>query len=167
MTGRALPLTLGAISLVAIALFGAHSRPASAGTGPTVYANGHSPGNSSYSRPNVTINVGDTVTWTAQSGDHTATSYGGAFDSDAIAADSDPHSFTFQFTKAGIYRYYCREIPGMAAQITVNDPSGPPPTYEPTTTTTSPPLYHRSNDDHAARMTPVRAERPGGLQGGG
>ena len=30
----------------------------------------------------------------------------------------------------------------MTAQVTVNDPSGPPPTYESTTTTTSPPLYH-------------------------
>jgi plastocyanin len=83
------------------------------------------------------------VTWTARSGDHTATSYGGAFDSDAIAADSEPHSYTFQFPKAGIYRYYCREIPGMVGQVTVNDPSGPPPTYEPTTTTTTRPLYHR------------------------
>lgn len=95
-----------------------------------------------FSPANLTINVGDTVTWTAQSGDHTATSYGGTFDSDAIAADSQPHSYTFEFQKAGIYRYYCREIPGMAAQVTVNDPAGPPPTYESSTTTTSPPLYH-------------------------
>ncbi|HEV7861962.1 MAG TPA: hypothetical protein VGR20_04650, partial [Acidimicrobiia bacterium] len=108
-----------------IGLVGAHSGPASAATGPTVYAAGNSPGSASYSQGNVTINVGDTVTWTAQSGDHTATSYGGTFDSDAIAADAQPHSFTFQFSRAGIYRYYCREIPGMSAQVTVNDPSGP------------------------------------------
>ena len=73
-----------------------------------------------------------------------ATSYGGTFDSDAIAADSEPHSYTFQFTRPGIYRYYCREIPDMVGQVTVNDPSGPPPTYEPSTTTTTRPLYHRS-----------------------
>ena len=139
---RRLPACLSVISLLLVALAGAHPGPARAAAGPTVYANGNGQKNSSYSQANVTINVGDSVTWTAQSGDHTATSYGGTFDSDAIAADSEPHSFTFQFTKPGIYRYYCREIPGMVAQVTVNDPSGPPPTYEPTTTTTSPPLYH-------------------------
>jgi plastocyanin len=139
---RAFPRIFGVLSLAVIASVGAHPGPAGARAGPTVYANGNRERNSSYSQANVTINVGDTVTWTAQSGDHTATSYGGTFDSDAIAADSQPHSYSFEFHKAGIYRYYCREIPGMTAQVTVNDPSGPPPTYEPTTTTTSPPLYH-------------------------
>ena len=141
---RAFPRLLGSMSVVAIALVGASSGPAGAGRGPTVYANGHRPGNASYSQGNVTINVGDSVTWTAQSGDHTATSYGGTFDSDAIAADAEPHSYTFEFNKAGIYRYYCREIPGMAGQVTVNDPAGPPPTYESTTTTTGRPLYRPS-----------------------
>jgi len=140
---RAFPRMVSALAVVAVALVGAHPGSAGAGTGPTVYANGNRQGSSTYSPANVTVSVGDTVTWTAQSGDHTATSYGGMFDSDAIAADSRPHSFTFRFDRAGIYRYYCREIPGMVAQVTVNDPSGPPPTYEPTTTTTSPPLYHR------------------------
>ncbi|HVW32733.1 MAG TPA: hypothetical protein VHL53_09360, partial [Acidimicrobiia bacterium] len=130
------------IPLVVVALAGTRSGPARAATGPTVYASGNGPRNSGYSQANVTITVGETVTWTARSGDHTATSYGGTFDSDAIAADTEPHSYTFQFNKAGIYRYYCREIPGMVARVTVDDPSGPPPTYEPTTTTTSPPLYH-------------------------
>jgi plastocyanin len=143
MTGRALSGLAGALAIGAIAVAGAHTAPAGAGAGPTVFATGNSPRNASYSQANVTINVGDTVTWTARSGDHTATSYGGTFDSDAIAADAPPHSWTFQFNRAGIYRYYCREIPGMQAQVTVNDPSGPPPTYEPTTTTTSPPLYRR------------------------
>src|SRR5207248_3083747 len=144
MTGRALPGVVGALAVVTIAVAGVPSRPARAGTGVTVFANGNSQRNSSYSQANVTIAVGDSVTWTARSGDHTATSYGGTFDSDAIAADSEPHSYSFQFTKAGIYRYYCREIPGMVAQVTVNDPAGPPPTYEPSTTTTTRPLYHRS-----------------------
>ena len=48
------------------------------------------------------------------------------------------------FGVVSVVGYYCRQIPGMAAEVTVNDPSGPPPTYEPTTTTTSPPLYHPS-----------------------
>jgi len=143
MTGRAFPGVVGALAVVTIAVAGVPSRPARAGAGATVYASGNSPRNSSYSQANVTIAVGDSVTWTARSGDHTATSYGGTFDSDAIAADSQPHSYTFQFTKAGIYRYYCREIPGMVGQVTVNDPAGPPPTYEPSTTTTTRPLYRR------------------------
>jgi plastocyanin len=143
MTGRALFGVAGALAVGAIAVTGAPPRPAGAGAGVTVYASGNSPKNASYSQDNVTINVGDSVTWTARSGDHTATSYGGAFDSDAIAADAEPHSYTFQFTKAGIYRYYCREIPGMVGQVTVNDPAGPPPTSEPSTTTTTRPLYRR------------------------
>jgi plastocyanin len=141
---------LGGLSLIVIGTVGVHPGPADARPGPTVYANGNREGRSSYSQGNVTINVGDTVTWTAQSGDHTATSYGGTFDSDAIAADSQPHSYSFEFNKAGIYRYYCREIPGMVAQVTVNDPAGPPPTYEATTTTTSPPLYHPKGGDAAS-----------------
>jgi len=145
MTARSFPVVVGALAAMGIAVVGAEPSPARAGTGATVYATGNSPKNSSYSQANVTIAVGDSVTWTARSGDHTATSYGGTFDSDAIAADSEPHSFTFQFTRAGIYRYYCREIPGMVGQVTVNDPAGPPPTYEPSTTTTTRPLYHRSN----------------------
>jgi len=143
MTGRALSGVAGALAIGVIAVAGAHVRSAGAGAGATVYATGNSPKNASYSQANVTVNVGDSVTWTARSGDHTATSYGGTFDSDAIAADSEPHSYTFQFTRAGIYRYYCREIPGMVGQVTVNDPAGPPPTYEPSTTTTTRPLYHR------------------------
>jgi len=143
MTGRAVPSVFSALAVVAIAVVGADAHPARAGAGATVYATGNSPRNSSYSQANVTITVGDSVTWTARSGDHTATSYGGTFDSDAIAADSQPHSYTFQFTRPGIYRYYCREIPGMVGQVTVNDPSGPPPTYEPSTTTSTRPLYHR------------------------
>jgi len=143
MTGRALSGVVGALAIGVIAVAGAHVRSAGAGAGATVYATGNSPKNASYSQANVTVNVGDSVTWTARSGDHTATSYGGTFDSDAIAADSEPHSYTFQFTRPGIYRYYCREIPGMVGQVTVNDPSGPPPTYEPSTTTSTRPLYHR------------------------
>jgi plastocyanin len=141
-----------AMALGMTALATAQPGPAGARSGPTVYANGNRPNRSRYSQPNVTIDVGDTVTWTAQSGDHTATSYGGTFDSDAIAADAQPHSFTFQFNRAGIYRYYCREIPGMTAQVTVTDPSGPPPTYESTTTTTSPPLYHPRSAVAAGRQ---------------
>jgi plastocyanin len=143
MTGRALSGVVAALAIGVIAVAGAGVRSAGAGAGATVYATGNSPKNASYSQANVTVNLGDSVTWTARSGDHTATSYGGTFDSDAIAADSEPHSYTFQFTKAGVYRYYCREIPGMVGQVTVNDPAGPPPTYEPSTTTTTRPLYHR------------------------
>jgi plastocyanin len=160
---------VGALSLAVVPSVGAHPGPAGPKGGATVvYANGNGARNSSYSQANVTINVGDTVTWTAQSGDHTATSYGGTFDSDAIAADSQPHSYSFEFHQAGIYRYYCREIPGMTAQVTVNDPAGPPPTYEPTTTTTSPPLYHpRDGDGGDRRVVGLRVGRPGERPGGG
>jgi surface protein len=68
----------------------------------------------------LTISVGDTVTWTNNDGmSHTATSTDGpeAFDSGNIGS-GDTWSFTF--TEAGTYEYKCNYHSSMTATIIVN-----------------------------------------------
>lgn len=60
---------------------------------------------SDYRPGSVTINAGDTVTWT-QSGDapHTVTADDGSFDSGQLATGE---TFSMRFDSPGTYRYYC------------------------------------------------------------
>lgn len=63
----------------------------------------------SFSPATVTVNVGDSVTWTLAGGAHT-TSSGSAPDLDglwdqALTADAP---FTFTFEEPGTYEYFCR-----------------------------------------------------------
>ena len=70
----------------------------------------------------LTINVGDTVTWTNNDGmGHTATSTDGpaSFDSGNIAAGA---TWSFTFTEAGTYDYKCNYHSSMTAAITVVEP---------------------------------------------
>ena len=74
-----------------------------------------------YNPEDLTINVGDTVTWTNNDGGgHTATSTSGpeSFDSGNIASGG---TWSFTFTKAGTYDYKCDYHSSMTATITVND----------------------------------------------
>ena len=67
----------------------------------------------------LTINVGDTVTWTNNDGmGHTATSTDepASFDSENIAAGA---TWSFTFTEAGTYEYKCDYHSSMTASITV------------------------------------------------
>lgn len=64
----------------------------------------------------VTINVGDTVRWTVNSGTHTATSNSGVWDSNTMATGE---VFTFTFDQAGDYPYICTLHPSMQATVTV------------------------------------------------
>ena len=67
----------------------------------------------------LTINVGDTVTWTNDDGmGHTATSTSGpvSFDSGNIASGA---TWSFTFTEAGTYEYKCSYHSSMTASITV------------------------------------------------
>jgi len=69
----------------------------------------------------LTINIGDTVTWTNNdSMGHTATSTSGpaSFDSGNIAAGA---TWPFTFTEAGTYSYKCDYHGSMTASITVED----------------------------------------------
>jgi plastocyanin len=65
----------------------------------------------------VTVPVGGSVTRKKLDGEpHTVTSIGGAFRSEALDEDD---TYTFKFTKPGVYQYICTIHPKMRATVTV------------------------------------------------
>jgi plastocyanin len=76
--------------------------------------------NFAYSLSHTTVKVGTTVTWTNEdSAAHTVTTSNGPvmFDSGSIATGK---SYSFTFTKAGDYKYFCSFHPSMtSATVTV------------------------------------------------
>ncbi len=138
---RACPRILAVVVVLAWALTGALSGPASAGAERQVAARGRG-GHGSFSPAVLRIAVGETVKWIATEGDHTVVSDGGAFQSDAFAADYEPHTFSHTFTEPGQYRYHCT-LAQMTGVVEVVDPSGGPTTTEPSTTTTTRELYKK------------------------
>jgi len=95
---------------------------------------------------NVDIQVGDTVEWTWESNDHSATSGtagnpDGLFDSGILNRGA---TFSFTFTEAGVINYYCTPhgtCCGMIGTVTVGQGT---PTPTPTPTATPPvPLIER------------------------
>ena len=97
--------------------------------------------NYAYSPASLTINVGDTVTWTnMDTAPHTVTVTSGPvkFNSGNLAKGQ---SFTYTFTEAGTYQYYCAVHPDMVASVTVVGSSTTPtptPTPAPTPSPTDP-----------------------------
>jgi plastocyanin len=70
-----------------------------------------------FSPAELTVSVGDTVTWTNQdSAPHTVTSDDGAFDSGRM---DQGDTFEFTFEEAGTFTYHCDFHPNMVATITV------------------------------------------------
>ena len=70
-----------------------------------------------FSPSSITINVGDTIVWTNyDSASHTVTSNDGTFDSGSI---SNGNTFSFTFTSAGTFNYYCAPHPSMTGSVTV------------------------------------------------
>ena len=65
----------------------------------------------------ITVSAGTTVTWT-NSDDipHTAVSTDGVFKSKVMDTDD---KFSYTFTKAGTYSYYCSVHPKMTGQVVV------------------------------------------------
>jgi len=67
--------------------------------------------------PAITVPVGTTVTWTnSDDTPHTAVSTDGVFKSKVMDTDE---KFSFTFTKAGTYSYYCSVHPKMTGQVVV------------------------------------------------
>lgn len=65
----------------------------------------------------LTVTPGTTVTWTnADEEPHTVTAVGGAFHSPALDTGE---KYSFTFSKAGTYAYFCRLHPQMTATILV------------------------------------------------
>jgi plastocyanin len=93
-----------------------------------------------FSPSSLTINVGDTVTWTnMDSAPHTVTVSSGPvkFSSGNLAKGQ---SFSYTFTKAGTYKYYCAVHPDMTGTVIVNGSTTPTPTPTPTPSPTPMPM---------------------------
>lgn len=72
-----------------------------------------------YAPETLTVKVGTTVTWTNKDNvGHTATSDTGVFDSGMLQKGE---SFSFTFTQAGTYPYFCAPHPYMVATIVVTE----------------------------------------------
>ena len=72
--------------------------------------------NFTFTPPKLTVKVGDTVTWTNRDDiPHTVVS-AGKFRSKALDTDN---SFSFTFTEAGDYKYFCGLHPHMTGMIKV------------------------------------------------
>ena len=113
-----------AFALVALVGCSSSSTPAatpasttggSSSTAPAAGATAVSIANFAFSPADVTVKVGDTVTWTNNdSAPHTVT--GADFDSSQLAQGA---TFSHTFTKAGSYDYKCSIHPSMTAKVTV------------------------------------------------
>ncbi|SMC62064.1 cupredoxin domain-containing protein [Kibdelosporangium aridum] len=94
-----------------------------------------------YMPADLTIAVGDTVTWTNHdSAPHNVVVTDGPekFTSPLL---QQGQTYTYTFSKAGTYSYFCSVHPDMTAKVTVTGGSTPPPTTQPPTSppTTAPP----------------------------
>jgi plastocyanin len=73
--------------------------------------------NFSFGPQTITVPVGATVTWTNRDDiPHTSVSTEGAFKSKVMDTDE---KFSYTFTKAGTYPYYCSIHPKMTGQVVV------------------------------------------------
>jgi amicyanin len=73
--------------------------------------------NFSFGPPTLTVPVGATVTWTNRDDiPHTAVSTDGVFKSKVMDTDE---TFSYTFTKAGTYPYYCTVHPKMTGTVVV------------------------------------------------
>ena len=65
----------------------------------------------------ISVPAGATVTWKNLDGEpHTVTSIDGSFRSEALDEDD---TYSFRFTKPGVYKYLCTIHPRMVATVTV------------------------------------------------
>jgi plastocyanin len=91
--------------------------------------------NFAFGPPTITIDVGDTVTWTNQDGTgHSATGVdfaAPAFDTGIIAPDT---SRSVQFDKAGTFEYMCSPHPFMRGTVIVRGPTVSEQVYLPLVT---------------------------------
>jgi plastocyanin len=85
----------------------------------------------------ITVAVGDTVTWMNQDTDHHDTEGDGNDINSPDMAQGAKYSFTFP--AAGRFEYHCRIHTYMRGTVIVGDGNGgaPPPTTQPPSTTTS------------------------------
>jgi plastocyanin len=106
---------------------GAGSAAGDTGSGADAYGNGGgdaggAPGavkvvDFAFSPPQMKVAVGQTVTWTfADEAGHTATSTDGTFKSEVLGSGG---TYSFTFTRAGTFDYFCTIHPDMKGKIIV------------------------------------------------
>ncbi len=118
------------------------------------------------------VEVGQTVRWTNHdSVPHTVTTTKGPkkFDSGTLEQGD---SWSYTFTTAGTYEYYCAVHPDMVASVKVVEPSGgggttPTPTAAPTATPTTAPTATPTGTPTATPTTAPTATPTGGSGDGG
>jgi plastocyanin len=114
VAGLVLPVMIATLLLV-----GSPSITAAAAENdqPTAAASAVKIDNFSFGPQTITVPVGATVTWTNRDDiPHTAVSTDGVFKSKVMDTDE---KFSYTFTKAGTYAYYCTIHPKMTGQVVV------------------------------------------------
>jgi len=115
MARRAFSVRLGGIVLGGALAFGVAGAALAAEESVTIQGFAFGPAS-------LTIDAGDTVTWTNEDGvGHTATQDGGGFDTGTIAAGA---SDSIAFDEAGTFPYHCTIHPAMTGTITVRAAGG-------------------------------------------
>jgi plastocyanin len=126
---------------------GGAAAPAAAPTTTSVDAMGYK-----FTPAAVTIAVGDTVTWTNHDqAPHNIVVTDGPekFTSPTLQTGQ---SFSYTFTKAGTYSYYCAIHPDMKATVTVQGSTSPSPTSSPSAPPTSNPTTPPSSSSSSMSM---------------
>ena len=96
---------------------GSSSEPTTTAGGATGSADSVTIDDFSFMPSELTVSVGDTVTWTNDQGvAHTVTADTGEFDSGNLAQGAE---FTETFDAAGTFPYFCAIHPSMTGSITV------------------------------------------------
>jgi plastocyanin len=112
ITGVAVPVLIAMMLLAGSSSVPANAEPSAAAAAAVKIDN------FVFGPPTITVPVGATVTWT-NSDDipHTAVSTEGVFKSKVLDTDE---KFSYTFTKAGTYAYYCTIHPKMTGQVVVH-----------------------------------------------
>jgi plastocyanin len=103
--------------LIAMVLLAAASSSVAANAQPAAATAGVKIDNFVFGPQTITVPVGTTVTWTnADDIPHTSVSTEGVFKSKVLDTDE---KFSYTFTKAGTYPYYCTIHPKMTGKVVV------------------------------------------------
>ncbi|MBV8982821.1 MAG: cupredoxin family copper-binding protein [Acidimicrobiia bacterium] len=111
--------------------------------------------NFSFQPHDVTVNVGDTVTWTMRDANtqHTVTADDNSFSSSALSVGQ---TFSHTFSQAGTFTYHCNIHPSMTGSVTVQG-AAPPATQPPAT---QPPATSPPSQPAATAPPATAAPRP-------
>lgn len=110
LTSLAMPVIIASVLLAGSPAVMANGQPSAAATAVKI-------DNFSFGPQTLTIPVGGTVTWTNRDDiPHTAVSTDGVFKSKVMDTDE---GFSYTFTKAGEYSYYCTIHPKMTGKVVV------------------------------------------------